>query len=278
VTPGYFDAMRMPLVAGRAFDERDAPTGVPVVIVSQSLAERYWPGQNPIGKRVKEGPFEAPGEWREVVGVVGSLRENPGSDIPAGDAWYLPLRQDVAGVMGQMTFMLRTSGNPLALVTGVRGAIAAIDKELPISAVSTLDDRFDRFTATERLSTRLTLGLGGIGLFLSAIGIYGLLSFTLGRRLPEFGIRAALGARPADVRRLIASEAIGLLAGGVVIGAGLAFVLRPLLDTSMFPGAESGPAVVGGAVMGLVLVAAASSLMPALKAGRVNPVRAMHGS
>jgi putative ABC transport system permease protein len=277
VTPGYFEAMRMTIVAGRPFDNRDGDGGVPVVIVSQSLAERYWPGQNPIGNRVKEGPFEAPGEWREVVGVVGSLRENPGSDIPAGDAWYLPLRQNVGGALGTMTYMVRTPGNPLSLVTSIRGAIAALDGELPISAVSTLDDRFDRFTATERLSTRLTLGLGGIGLFLSAIGIYGLLSFTLGRRLPEFGIRAALGARPADVRRLIARDAIGLLAGGVVIGAGLAFLLRPLLDTSMFPGAESGPVVIAGAVIGLVLVTVASSFMPALKAGNVNPVRAMHG-
>jgi hypothetical protein len=277
VTPEYFEAMRMTIVAGRPFDNRDGDGGVPVVIVSQSLAERYWPGQNPIGKRVKEGPFEAPGEWREVVGVVGSLRENPGSDIPAGDAWYLPLRQNVGGALGTMTYMLRTPGNPLSLVTSIRGAIAALDGELPISAVSTLDDRFDRFTATERLSTRLTLGLGGIGLFLSAIGIYGLLSFTLGRRLSEFGIRAALGARPADVRRLIARDAIGLLAGGVVIGAGLAFLLRPLLDTSMFPGAESGPVVIAGAVIGLVLVTVASSFMPALKAGNVNPVRAMHG-
>ena len=277
VTPGYFEAMRMTIVAGRPFDHRDGDGGVPVVIVSQSLAERYWPGQNPIGKRVKEGPFEAPGEWREVVGVVGSLRENPGSDIPAGDAWYLPLRQNVGGALGTMTYMVRTPGNPLSLVTSIRGAIAALDGELPISAVSTLDDRFDRFTATERLSTRLTLGLGGIGLFLSAIGIYGLLSFTLGRRLPEFGIRAALGARPADVRRLIARDAIGLLAGGVVIGAGLAFLLRPLLDTSMFPGAESGPVVIAAAVIGLVLVTVASSFMPALKAGNVNPVRAMHG-
>jgi putative ABC transport system permease protein len=277
VTPGYFEAMRMTIVAGRPFDNRDGDGGVPVVIVSQSLAERYWPGQNPIGNRVKEGPFEAPGEWREVVGVVGSLRENPGSDIPAGDAWYLPLRQNVGGALGTMTYMVRTPGNPLSLVTSIRGAIAALDGELPISAVSTLDDRFDRFTATERLSTRLTLGLGGIGLFLSAIGIYGLLSFTLGRRLPEFGIRAALGARPADVRRLIARDAIGLLAGGVVIGAGLAFLLRPLLDTSMFPDAESGPVVIAGAVIGLVLVTVASSFMPALKAGNVNPVRAMHG-
>lgn len=277
VTPGYFDAMRMPVVAGRSFDDRDNEGGVPVVIVSQALAERYWPGQNPIGKRVKEGLFDGAGVWREVVGVVGTLRENPGSDIPEGDAWYLPLRQNLEGLMGQLTFMVRTTGSPLGAVTGIRGAITSIDSELPLSAVSTLEDRFDHFTATERLSTRLTLGLGGIGLFLSAIGIYGLLSFTLGRRLPEFGIRAALGARPADVRRLIARDALGLLGGGLVVGAGLAFVLRPFLDTSMFPGAESGPIVVAGAVIGLALVTLVSTLVPTVRAGNVSPVRAMHG-
>src|SRR5262249_36410873 len=132
--------------------------------------------------------------------------------------------------------------------------------------------------ATERLSTRLTLGLGGIGLFLAAIGIYGLLSFTLGRRLPEFGIRAALGARPSDVRRLIARDAAVLLGGGIAIGIAASLVMRPLLDTSMFPGADTGPLVIVAAVVGLVLVTSLSSLRPALKAGRVDPVRAMHGS
>ena len=276
VTPGYFETMAMPLTSGRAFDDRDNETGVPVVIVSQSLAQRYWPGQNAIGKRVKEGPFAGPGAWREVIGVVGTLRENPGSDIPDGDALYLPHRQ--GGMTGPLTFMVRTSGDPLGLVSGVRAAIASLDGELPISEVSTLVERFERFTATERLSTRLTLGLGGIGLFLSAIGIYGLLAFTLGRRLPEFGIRAALGARPADVRRLIARDAIGLLGGGVVVGVGLAIVLRPFLDTSMFPGADSGPIVVASAAIGLALVTIVSSVAPALRAGNVNPVRAMHGN
>jgi putative ABC transport system permease protein len=275
VTPGYFDATRMPIVAGRSFDARDAEGGVPVVIVSQSLAQRYWPGQNPIGKRVKEGPFEAPGQWREVVGVVGSLRENPGADIPEGDAWYLPYRQDVP--MGQLTFVVRSSGIPSELVSQIRAAVTAVDRELAIADASTLDDRFDRFTATERLSTRLTLGLGGVGLFLAAIGIYGLLSFTLGRRLPEFGIRAALGARPSDVRRLIARDAVVLLGTGVVIGVGASFVMRPLMDTSMFPGADTDALVVVAAVVGLAVVTLLSSLRPALKAGRVDPVRAMQG-
>ena len=275
VTPGYFDAMRMPLVAGRSFEERDAEGSVPVVIVSQSLAQRYWPGQYPIGKRVKEGPFEAPGQWREVVGVVGTLHENPGSDIPEGDAWYLPHRQDVP--MGQLTFVVRSGGSPSELVPQIRAAVSAVDRELAIADASTLDDRFDRFTATERLSTRLTLGLGGIGLFLAAIGIYGLLSFTLGRRLPEFGIRAALGARPSDVRRLIARDALVLLGAGVVIGIGATLVMRPVMDTSMFPGADTDLVVISAAVAGLALVTVLSSLRPAMKAGRVDPVRAMQG-
>jgi putative ABC transport system permease protein len=275
VTPGYFDAMRMPIVAGRSFDARDAEGGVPVVIVSQSLAQRYWPGQNPIGKRVKEGPFEAPGQWREVVGVVGTLRENPGSDIPEGDAWYLPHRQDAP--MGSLTVVVRSGGSPAELVPQIRAAVSAVDRELAIADASTLDDRFARFTATERLSTRLTLGLGGIGLFLAAIGIYGLLSFTLGRRLPEFGIRAALGARPSDVRRLIARDALVLLGAGVVIGVGASLVMRPWMDTSMFPGADTDLVVVAAAAVGLAFVTLLSSLRPALKAGRVDPVRAMHG-
>ena len=179
--------------------------------------------------------------------------------------------------MGSLTFVVRAGSNPSALVSEIRAAVTAVDRELAIADASTLDDRFDRFTATERLSTRLTLGLGGIGLFLAAIGIYGLLSFTLGRRLPEFGIRAALGARPSDVRRLIARDALVLLGAGVMIGVGVSLVMRPLMDTSMFPGADTDSLVVVAAVVGLVLVTLLSSLRPALKAGRVDPVRVMQG-
>lgn len=274
VTTGYFQAMQIPIVAGRTFEATDSRGGVPVVIVSQSLAERYWPGESAIGKRVKEGAVGGPGAWREIVGVVGSLRENPGSGIPTGDAWYLPQHQDV--LAQQVTIVLRSPGLS-TMLPSIRNLLATVDAELAMANPSTLDDRFDRFTATEQLSTQLTIGLGAIGLFLAAIGIYGLLSFTMGRRLPEFGIRAALGASPADVRRLVVRDAFTLLAGGVAAGAVATLLLRPVLDARLLPGATVSPGVISIALGGLFAITAAACLRPAWRAGRVSPMRAMLG-
>lgn len=274
VTDGYFEAMAIPVVAGRPFDDRDTRSGIPVVIVSQSLAERYWPGESVIGKRLKEGPISGPGEWREIIGVVGSLRENPGSDIPPGDAWYLPAHQDQ--LAQQVTIVVRSAG-ATALLPTIRTILASVDAELALANPSTLDDRFDRFTATERLSTQLTVGMGALGLFLAAIGIYGLLSFTLGRRLSEFGIRAALGARPADVRRLVVRDALALLTAGAATGAVAALLLRPVLDARLLPGASVTPGVIILALGGLFVITVLSCLRPAWRAGRVSPIRAMLG-
>jgi predicted permease len=275
VTPGYFGALHIPIVAGRDFSEHDDAQAAPVVIVSQSLAERYWPGQNPLGQRMKRGPIDAPGPWMTVVGVAGTLRETPDAEIPAGDAWYLPYGQLTAGPDDAFTVVLRTSQPASTILPDIRRAIAAVDPEQPISGTLSMQERFDRFTATDRLTTVLTATLGAIGLFLAALGIYALLAFSLSRRLPELGIRTALGASPREIRRLVIREAMVLAALGVAIGGGLAAVGLRIAGNSALPDGASAPVAMVWALAGVIAAVVWSSWVPASRAGRVDPLIAM---
>jgi ABC-type antimicrobial peptide transport system permease subunit len=212
----------------------------------------------------------------EVVGVVDNLRENPSDDIPGTDAWYLPYRQPTAGAIAELTYVVKTTQGA-SVVPSVRQAVAQSDPEVPIFDAVTMDDRFARFTATERLSANLTAMLGIMGVFLAAVGVYAVLAFSVRRRLPELGIRTALGARPSDVRRAVLNEAALLVIAGIACGAAISLFIRPLLDPNLFPAGinESLAAVLAGA--GVVLAAAVSTIVPAVRASRVDPVRALAG-
>jgi predicted permease len=276
VTPRYFEALGIPLVAGRAFTEADIATSMPVVIVSQSLAERYWPGQSPIGGRVKRGRLDAATPWMEIVGVAGNLRENPSDVIPGSDAWYLPYRQPAAGPIAELTYVIKTA-QAGAIVPSVRNAVAQLDPDVPIFDAVTMEERFARFTATERLSADLTAMLGVIGVFLAAVGVYAVLAFSVRRRLPELGIRAALGARPTDVRRAVLREAAVLVAIALAAGGIVTLVVSPWLGAELFPTgtSQSSAAMLAGA--GVALAGAISAIVPAARAARVDPVRALSG-
>ena len=276
VTSHYFDALEIPLLAGRSFTDADSATSLPAVIVSQSLAERYWPAQNPIGRRVKPGRLDGPAPWMEIVGVVGNLRENPDDDIPGTDAWYLPYRQPTAGPITELTYVVKTSPDA-SIIPSVRNAVAQSDPDVPIFDAVTMEERFARFTATERLSADLAAMLGVMGVFLAGVGVYAVLAFSVRRRLPELGIRAALGARPSDVRRSVLREATLLVVVGVAVGATVSVFVRPLLDANLFPIGVSQSAAVALAGAGVVLTATISTIVPAIRASRVDPVRALAG-
>jgi putative ABC transport system permease protein len=276
VTPHYFETLGIPLLAGRSFTESETVTSLPVVIVSHSMAERYWPGQNPIGGRIKRGRLADPGPWMQVVGVVGNLRENPDEAIPGADACYLRYPQPGAGTISDLTYVVKTAQGA-SILPSIRGVVAAIDPDLPIFDAVTMDERFARFTATERLSADLTALLGAIGVFLAGVGVYAVLAFSVRRRLPELGIRAALGARPADVRRDVVRESALLLVAGVAGGAAIAAIVRPWLQPDLFPRGlhESAALAIAGA--GVLIAAAISTLVPAVRASRVDPIRALTG-
>src|SRR3954470_1781714 len=212
----------------------------------------------------------------EVVGVVGNLRENPDDDIPGTDAWYLPYRQPTAGALTELTYVVKTAQG-VSIVASVRDAVAQSDPDVPIFDVVTMEERFARFTATERLSANLTAMLGVMGVFLGAVGVYAVLAFSVRRRLPELGIRAALGARPADVRRDVGRESALLVLAGVAGGAAIATIVRPWLQPDLFPRGLNESAALAIAGGGVLIAAAISTLVPAARASRVDPIRALTG-
>lgn len=276
VTPRYFEALGIPLLAGRSFTDADRVTSIPVVIVSQSLSERYWPGQNPIGRRVKRGGPSGPAPWMEVVGVVGNLRENLTVELPGNDAWYLPYGQATADSITQLTYVVKTPRGA-SIVSSLRDAVAQSYPEVPIFNAVTMEERFASFTVTERLSTKLTALLGVLGVFLAGVGVYAVLTFSVRRRLPELGIRAALGARPSDVRRAVLRESALLVVAGIISGATVSLLISPWRDASFFQIGVSQSAAVLLAGVTVVLAATISTVVPAIRASRIDPVRALAG-
>ncbi len=274
VTPRYFETMGIPLLAGRALSEADTATSPPVVVISQSMAERYWPGQNPIGRRVKRGRAASALPWMEVVGVVGNLRENAEADIPANDAWYLPYGQPTAGPIGELTYVIKTRQGQ-SLISPARDVVARVDSDLPIFDPLTMEERFARFTATERLTVSLTAILATMGIFLAAVGVYAVLAFSVRRRWPELGIRAALGAGPGDIGGTVIGEAARFLAAGLGVGSIVALLVRPWFDANLFPTGISEPAAAAAAAASVALATAIAAIVPAARASRLDPIRAM---
>jgi len=272
--PGYFDLLRIPILFGRPLDERDRPDTPRVAVISETMARQYFGAVNVVGRRFR--PERDPNGWMEVVGVVGNLRENPDEDIPGTDAWYLPYRQPTAGPITELTYVVKTSPDA-SIIPSVRNAVAQSDPDVPIFDAVTMEERFARFTVTERLSANLTAMLGVMGVFLAGVGVYAVLAFSVRRRLPELGIRAALGARPSDVRRSVLREATLLVVVGVAVGATVSVFVRPLLDANLFPIGVSQSAAVALAGAGVVLTATISTIVPAIRASRVDPVRALAG-
>jgi predicted permease len=275
VTPGYFEALRVPLVAGRFFDERDNADGMLAAIVSRSLAERYWPGESALGKRIKRGRYDTPLPWLTVVGVVGTLKEKHDEVLENDDAWYLPYAQVPTEEFERMTFTLRTKGDPLALVPAVRAAVHAVNKDTPVFDVMTMEQRFAERTAPERFSAVIYTALGILGLVLAAIGIYGVLAFRVDQRLREIGIRAALGAQPGELRKLVLLSGLRLAGIGLAIGAAGALAFTKLLSSQLYQVSPRDPVVLASALAVLAVISVVASYLPARRAAKIDPVSAL---
>ncbi len=275
VTPGYLESLRVPLVAGRFLDDRDTAGAARVVVVSRSLADRYWPGETAIGKQLRRGRARSTQPWLTVVGVAGTLEETHDEVLGNDDAWYLPAAQATADDLERMTFTLRARGEPLALVPAVRAAIRSVDPDEPVFDVATMEQRFARRTTPERFSTAIYTALGLLGLVLAAVGIYGVLSFTVNQRRREIGIRAAVGAQPAQLCALVLGFGLRLAAAGLALGVAGAWALTRLLASQLHGVSPRDPAALALALGGLALVCLLSSYLPARRAARIDPVRAL---
>jgi len=259
------------LIEGRVFDERDGENAPPVLVINQTMANTYWPGQSAIGKRVRPG-FRDP--WRTVVGVVGDIK-NAGVDKPAGTELFLPFRQTQGFGIRNGVLVIRTTAEPRGIVRAARAEIAALDSSLPVSQIRTMDDVMALANARPRFLTALLSIFSGVALALAALGIYGVMSYLVAQRTNEFGLRMAIGAQQGDVLWLVIRQGLILGVAGVGLGAAGAAALTRYLKGLLYGTDALDPATflaMAGALTTVVLLAC---LLPALRATRVDPIRAL---
>jgi predicted permease len=271
--PGYFETMRIPLMAGRVFGEQDGLKGAPTIIINQAFAKKYFPGENPLGHhiQVRLGDDVFDQSVREVVGVVGSTKLK-GLTADAQPGYFLPYAQ---AVVTNPYLVIRANGDPLMLEDGIRVAVHDMDKGVPVYQVSTLEDYLSKSAAQPRFQTLLLSCFAGIALILAAIGLYGLLSYMVVQRSLEIGVRMALGAQRADILRQIVRRGLTLTLMGMIGGLAIAAAVTRLLSGMLYGIRSSDPATFAVMAGVLLLVSVAASSIPAWRAARLDPNRAL---
>jgi len=266
-TTGYFAAMGMPILKGRAFTSSDTETSLPVAIVDERLARMYSPQGDLVGKRLRIG--DAP--WLTIVGVVPNVK-NRKLDEEAWPYVYRPYNQ---WVRRETMLVVRASVDPTALAANVRGEVAKLDSELPLFKVSTIQQAMDRSLVTTRLTNSLLVGFAATALLLALTGIYGVMSLNVANRRNEFGIRLALGAQTANVLRMILAQGLRLAFAGVVVGLLGAFALTRLLQGLLFGISANDPLTFAVIAIVLIGVALLACWIPARRATKVDPLEAL---
>ena len=274
VQPGYFTTMKAPFTRGRDFSAHDGPGSTPVVIVNESLARHFWTGQDPLGKRIALDARSANPAWMTVVGVVKDIVQNDWTAKPQ-DEIYLPHAQSTAQQFSYMTLMLRVNGDPGQIARAVEGAVYRLDKDVPVSQVKTMEQVIGDKLWRGRLSMVLLGSFATIALALAALGIYGVISFTVSQRTNEIGVRMALGARGEDVLGMILRNGLAIVIAGLALGLLGAIALTRAL-TSLLYGVKPTDALTFAIVSCvLVLVSLLACAVPALRASRIDPMIAL---
>ncbi|MBY6204475.1 ABC transporter permease [Halomonas denitrificans] len=267
---GYFRAMEIPVLEGRVFDASDDPEAR-IAVVDEIFAERYFPDSTAVGQRIGLGGDEDP-MWHTVIGVVGTVRHGGLDEQPTKETYYLPFgTRSFSGP----SLVLRTSMAPSAAIEPLRAAIAEIDPNLPLTRVRTMEELIDLSLQTRRAPMLLLVVFAAVALVLSAVGIYGVLAYSVSQRTGELGVRMALGARVGDVLRLVLRQGGTLVAIGLAAGIALALALSGLIGAQLHGVSRFDPLVVVGVVAFLGAVAAVACLLPAWRAARVDPIEAL---
>ena len=265
----YLKAMGVPLVKGRVFNERDPADAKGRVIVNETLARRYFPREDPIGRRIIVSWNE--NEEDEIIGVVGDVRHNTlEAESRPMIYWPYPRNPYVS-----MTLAIRTSGDPTAIVSGVVGAVRQQDPELAVARIRTMEEVVSDSVAERRLTMLLLTIFAGAALLLAAVGIYGVIAYSVTQRTQEIGIRMALGARPADVLRMVVGQAALLALAGIGLGGAGALLLTRLMEGLLFDVKPADPITFGSVAVVLASVAILASYVPGRRATRVDPVIAL---
>jgi predicted permease len=271
VTPDYFRVMNIPMLAGRNITEMDTATSQPVMVVSATAAKSLWPGANAIGAQVRIGDH-ANGPWRTVVGIVGDVHHDD-LTTPPDMAMYTPQTQNTDSFL--VLTVKSASSQSLALVPSMRGAVREIDPAIPVFDVATMKERLDRAAAPRLFVMRVLAGFAGVSLLLAAIGLYGVVSYTVAQRTREVGLRVALGARPSDIRHLVLSGGFALVAAGLLIGLVAALASTRFLGALLFGVRHTDPATFVSAAGLLTLVALVAHWVPLRRALAVDPTVAL---
>jgi putative ABC transport system permease protein len=266
VTPDYFRAVGLPILPGRSFTERDTAEGAPVAIISRAMAQRYFPGGNPVGKKMRQGGPDRPNPWMEIVGIAADAKYTGlDADQPA---YYEPEAQNQ---MSDMYVAVRTGVAPESIVPALRLAVASLDKDLPLDRVQTMQQNLAESVARPRVQTALLAMLAGLGLGLAGIGVYGVVAYAVARRTSELGIRAALGATRRDLLWLIIRQGMKPVLAGLAFGVAGALGVGQGARSLLYGIAPQDPLTlaIGLAVLGVVGLLAC--LLPALQATRIDP-------
>jgi putative ABC transport system permease protein len=282
-SPEYFKAMGIPLVKGRTFNARDTADTTLVAVVDDSLARKFFPDADPIGKRIA---FEFTGHggagstaiWREIVGVVGHVRHYGMATEPPFVQVYTPFEQLPSWMLDRrpgMALVARTSLEPETVAASIRREVTALDRDIPVYAVQTMKTYLTQNTEQPRLNVVLLTGFGALALLLSVVGIYGVLSYAVGQRTQEIGIRMALGATRRDVLSLVVGHGMLLTLIGIAIGLAASYVVTRSMTAILFQISPHDPWTFAAIALLLGVVALAASTLPGLRATRVSPIEAL---
>jgi putative ABC transport system permease protein len=273
VSAGYLQAIGIPLRAGRFLDARDRAGSQPVLIINDEMARKYWPGGDPIGKRIALD--QEPDHWLTIVGVVGSVRQM-GLDVPPRAELYIPYPQiSTQPWFAPRDLVVRTLNDPTSLAAAITREIHAVDPSEPVSNVRTLDAILDEDVAARRATTALLTAFATFALLLAMVGIYGVIAYFVAQHIPEMGVRIALGAEPVDIVRLVVSKGVRLAVYGIAAGAAATLVAARLMSSLLY--GVSATDLTGLAVASalLVLLALLASYLPARRAMGVDPIVAL---
>jgi len=271
VSNGYFETMGMRLVRGRFVDATDTATSPKVTVINESLAKRLWPGEDAIGKRLKQGWPETPNDWREIVGVVGDVKFN-GVTADTPMQAYLPLAHEPSrGV----AIVARTQGDPAAVGPAIEGVMQQVNKDLPLFQARTMDDMLGESIARQRMSMLVFVMFAVVALTLASVGLYGVVAHGVTERMHEIGVRIALGAEQHHVVAMVIRQGLSMALVGTAIGVAGALALSRWIQSLLFGVTATDPATLGAVIVVLLTVALVACSVPAWRATRVDPTNAL---
>jgi predicted permease len=270
-TPGYFKALGVPLLSGRFFDEGDTDASLPVILINRAMAERYWPGENVVGRRMTFEDTPKEKDWMTIVGVVGDIKDQPNSPGAEPAFWW----PELLAANSDMSVVMRSSANPELLADALRNEVRRLNPALAVADVQVMDRIVETSVSTPRFAFVLVGMFAGLAILLAAIGTYGVIAYSVSQRTAEFGLRMALGAQQGEVLRLVLVQAIKLTLVGAALGVAASLALARVLKTLIFNVSPADPTTYAVVSLVVICVALVACYIPAYRATQADPMNAL---